>query len=122
MLVVDYKSDRLDGARPAGVVAREYATQRLIYALAVLRSGAESVEVVYLFLERPEESVSSVFTSADVASLESQLGRLTERVLRREFPVSDAPHRGLCGGCPAEGGLCSWPLEMTRREAPDTLF
>jgi hypothetical protein len=32
------------------------------------------------------------------------------------------PHRGLCSGCPAEGGLCSWPLEMTRREALDRLF
>ena len=28
----------------------------------------------------------------------------------------------VCEGCPAEGGLCSWPLEMTRREAADRLF
>ena len=28
----------------------------------------------------------------------------------------------VCDGCPAEGGLCSWPLEMTRREAADRLF
>ncbi len=122
MLVVDYKSDRLEGADPASVVAREYATQRLIYALAVLRSGAEAVEVVYVFLEQPDEFVSATFTAADLPALESELGRLTERVLAGDFPVADAPHRGLCEGCPAEGGLCSWPLEMTRREAPDTLF
>ena len=43
-------------------------------------------------------------------------------LLRREFAVTDTPHRAVCAGCPAEGGLCSWPLEMTRREAPDRLF
>ncbi|HEY6399384.1 MAG TPA: PD-(D/E)XK nuclease family protein, partial [Solirubrobacteraceae bacterium] len=122
MLVVDYKSDRLKGADPAAVVTREYATQRLIYALAVLRSGAEAVEVSYVFLERPEELVSVVFTAADLPALEGQLDVLVEEVRSGEFPVSDLPHRGLCEGCPAEGGLCSWPLEMTRRTAPDTLF
>jgi hypothetical protein len=122
MLVVDYKSDRLEGADPSAVVTREYATQRLIYALAVLRSGAEAVEVVYVFLEAPEELVSAAFTADDMPALESELGVLVEDVRRGEFPVSDSPHRGLCEGCPAEAGLCSWPLEMTRRAAPDTLF
>ena len=28
----------------------------------------------------------------------------------------------VCQGCPAEGGLCSWGLSMTRRGAPDQLF
>ncbi len=51
MLVVDYKSDRLDGQAPAEIVSRQYATQRLIYGLAALRAGAESVEVSHLFLE-----------------------------------------------------------------------
>ena len=36
MLIVDYKSDRLEGADPAAIVARDYASQRLIYALAAL--------------------------------------------------------------------------------------
>ena len=43
-------------------------------------------------------------------------------VVERRFEVTPAPYRGLCAGCPAEGGLCSWPLAMTRRESPDTLF
>jgi hypothetical protein len=47
---------------------------------------------------------------------------LGQAVLERRFDVSPAPYRGLCAGCPAQGGLCSWPLEMTRRESPDTLF
>ncbi|MDQ6816722.1 MAG: UvrD-helicase domain-containing protein, partial [Actinomycetota bacterium] len=122
MLIVDYKSDRLDGVSPVEIVAREYSTQRLIYALAVLRSGADAVNVVHVFLECPADPVSAMLTRADMPELEAELGRLTAGVIGREFPVADAPYRGLCDGCPAEGGLCSWPLEMTRREVPDTLF
>ena len=40
-LVVDYKTDRLEGADPREVVDRAYATQRLVYALAALRAGAD---------------------------------------------------------------------------------
>ena len=121
-LVVDYKSDRLQGLTPAAVVQAQYATQRLVYALAALRTGAQSVEIAYCFLERPEEPVTAVYERAQVAELEAELQRLSRGVVRREFTVTPAPFRGICGGCPAEGGLCSWPLQMTRRDAPDTLF
>jgi ATP-dependent helicase/nuclease subunit A len=121
-LVVDYKSDRLDGGQPSALVERAYTTQRLIYALAALHAGAEVVEVAYCFLEAPEEPVLAEFERAQRPDLEHELDRLAEGVLRREFAVSDAPHRALCSGCPAEGGLCSWPLEVTRRVAPDRLF
>ena len=53
VLIVDYKSDRLEGAEPAEIVERDYATQRVVYALAALRDGAPRVEVAYCFLERP---------------------------------------------------------------------
>jgi hypothetical protein len=62
------------------------------------------------------------FTRDQAAALEASLAELAGGVLRREFKVTDVPHRGVCEGCPAEGGLCSWPLEMTRREAADRLF
>ncbi len=121
-LVVDYKSDRLQDAAPEEVVASEYATQRLIYAIAALRAGATEVDIVHLFLEQPGRPVSASFTVADLAELEDRLGRLADGVLRREFRVTEAPQRSVCRGCPAEGGLCSWPLELTRRETPDRLF
>src|SRR5579884_2943317 len=38
-LVVDYKSDRIGQADPEDVVTQAYLVQRLIYALAALRSG-----------------------------------------------------------------------------------
>jgi ATP-dependent helicase/nuclease subunit A len=122
MLVVDYKSDRLEGADPGQLVLANYATQRLVYALAALRAGAREVEVAHLFLEAPREPVIATFGASDAPRLERELAGLAAGVLRRDFEVTEQPHRGICNGCPAEGGLCSWPLSMTRREAADRLF
>jgi ATP-dependent helicase/nuclease subunit A len=121
-LVVDYKTDRLEGRDPAAVVAGEYGTQRLIYALAVLSSGAPSVEVAHVFLEAPETPVVARYEAADRPGLERELAGLAAGVLDERFTVTEAPYREVCQGCPAEGGLCSWPLAMTRRQAPDRLF
>jgi ATP-dependent exoDNAse (exonuclease V) beta subunit len=121
-LVVDYKSDRLEGADPAAVAAREYRIQRLIYALAALRAEAVTVEVVHLFLECPEQPVSASYGRGDIEALELELLALAAGALGGEYSVADEPCLSVCNGCPAEGGLCSWPLEMTRRQAPDRLF
>ena len=58
-------------ATPAEVVESEYRLQRLVYALACFRAGADEVEVVYSFLERAEAPVATVFGRADVAELEA---------------------------------------------------
>jgi ATP-dependent exoDNAse (exonuclease V) beta subunit len=121
-LIVDYKTDRLDGADPQALADTAYGTQRLVYALAALKAGAEHVEVVHTFLELPGRPAVAHFTGEQLPALEAALAKLAGGVLRREFIVTEAPHRGVCDGCPAEGGLCSWPLEMTRREAADRLF
>ena len=62
------------------------------------------------------------FSREDIPELEVRLSRLTAAMVNGEFSVSPIPHRALCRGCPAEGGLCSWPLSQTRRGAPDQLF
>jgi ATP-dependent exoDNAse (exonuclease V) beta subunit len=121
-LVVDYKTDRLEGADPQALADSAYGTQRLVYALAALRAGAESVEVVHTFLELPQRPAVAYFRREQAPALEAKLSALAGGVLRGEFTVTEAPHREVCDGCPAEGGLCSWPLEMTRREAADRLF
>ncbi|MDQ6776175.1 MAG: PD-(D/E)XK nuclease family protein, partial [Actinomycetota bacterium] len=121
-IIVDYKSDRLEAADPAGVVAREYQVQRLVYALAGLKGGAEEVEVVHTFLEAPDQPVAAVYTRAGAEALEREVAGLADGVLSGEFRVSPTPHQALCHGCPGEGGLCSWPVELTRRERIDTLF
>ena len=93
-----------------------------MYALAALRAGATEVEVVHTFLELPQRPAVATFTLEQAPVLEERLAGLARGVLERDFRVTDAPHRAVCDGCPAEGGLCSWSLEMTRREAPDRLF
>lgn len=122
MVIVDYKTDRLGRSDPAALVARGYVGQQLVYALAALHAGATEVEVVHCFLEAPEDPVTALFTAAQRPELTARLGALAAGVLERRFPVAPEPHRRLCAGCPAEGGLCSWPLELTRRESADTLF
>ncbi len=115
-LIVDYKSDRLEGAEPADVVERDYATQRIVYALAALRDGAPRVEVAYCFLERPAEPVARTFTAADEPALAEQLAGLARGVLEGRYEVTATPHRDLCGDCPGRSALCSWPEEVTLRE------
>ncbi|HEU4978638.1 MAG TPA: 3'-5' exonuclease, partial [Solirubrobacteraceae bacterium] len=115
-LVVDYKSDHVDGADLEELVERAYGTQRRIYALAALRAGAPAVEVVHLFLTRPQEPVSARYRAADAPALERELHSRAAGVLAGQYPVSETPHRGLCATCPGRNGLCRWGPDMTDRE------
>ena len=117
VLIVDYKSG-YEGAEPAEVVERDFATQRIVYALAALRDGAPRAEVAYCFLERPGEPVTRAFTVSDISSLEEQLGALAQGMIAGEYPVAAEPHRELCGDCPGRAALCSWGEDMTLREVP----
>jgi hypothetical protein len=115
-LVIDYKSDRLGpDADLAALVEREYAIQRLLYALAILREGAVAVEVVHWFLER-DEWVAARYGAADRLALEERLAQRIARARGRRFAVSELPHRGLCLTCPGRVGLCSWGESETLRE------
>jgi ATP-dependent exoDNAse (exonuclease V) beta subunit len=119
-LVIDYKSDRVTPEEDlALLVERDYGVQRLIYALAVLRTGAPRVEIVHWFLERPSEPVAIVCTAGELAGLEKRLASRVEGARARGFAVSARPHRALCLTCPGRGGLCSWSEMETLRESPD---
>jgi ATP-dependent helicase/nuclease subunit A len=119
-LVLDYKSDRVGaGADLEALVEREYGIQRLLYALAMLREGIPSVEIVHWFLERPEEAVSARFCASQRGELEIQLAARVARARERGFAVSERPHRGLCLTCPGRTGLCSWGESETLREDPE---
>jgi ATP-dependent helicase/nuclease subunit A len=116
-LIVDYKSDAVAPDEDLeDRTERDYGVQRLVYALAALRGGAEEVEVVHCFLERPEAPVHARFAQAHEGRLEERLTGLADDVLRGEFPVTDRPHRQLCGTCPGRAALCSHPEELTLRE------
>ena len=106
-LVADYKSNVLDGAEPSEVVDAEYRLQRLVYALACLRDGADEVEVVYQFLERPDDLVSATFTREDAESLEAELSSAIARI--REGDFLPTPSEFACSGCPALDLVCAGP-------------
>ncbi len=117
-LVLDYKSDRVaDGVDLEALVEREYAIQRLLYALVILRDGAPAVEIVHWFLER-DESVTARYTAGERLVLEQQLAERIARARVEPFAVSPLPHRGLCLTCPGRAGLCSWGEAETLRELP----
>jgi ATP-dependent exoDNAse (exonuclease V) beta subunit len=118
-LVVDYKSDRLAPEdTPQALVERDYGVQQRLYALAALRSGVPSAEVVYVLLERPGEPVRTLYDPTDVPRLESEVAELARGVREGRFEVAPEPHLGLCAGCPGRRALCSWPEDMTGRELP----
>ncbi|MBA3384013.1 MAG: UvrD-helicase domain-containing protein [Actinobacteria bacterium] len=106
-LVVDYKSNVLEGLEPGEIVARSYGLQRLVYALACFRAGAGEVEVAYLFLERPDELVVTTFTRAQVPELEAQLSAAIARLRTGEFRPT--PSEYACAGCPALDVVCAGP-------------
>jgi ATP-dependent exoDNAse (exonuclease V) beta subunit len=106
--VLDYKTNALgDEDAPEDLVDRAYRLQRLVYALACFRAGAEEVEVVYQFLERPELPVTVVFTLAEVAELEAELSQAIDRLRAGDFrPI---PSEYACSGCPALDVVCAGP-------------
>jgi ATP-dependent helicase/nuclease subunit A len=112
-LVVDYKTDRLDGADPAERAAH-YGVQRSIYALAVAEAlGVEEVEVAYVFLERPDEPAITLLGREDMTAARKSLEVTIERISQGDFPVVPPEQRdwSLCRGCPALRGLCGGPRE-----------
>jgi ATP-dependent exoDNAse (exonuclease V) beta subunit len=117
-LIVDYKSDRLGDLAPAELVDAAYTTQRIVYALAALRGGAERAEVVYVFLERPDDTVTAVYEAADRPELEDRLRALAAGIANGDFAPSPRPWRGLCGDCPGQASLCSWGPEATLAPEP----
>ncbi len=95
----------------------DYHVQRLVYALACFRAGADEVEVVYHFLERPDAVVSTTFERSELPELEAELSAAIARIDRGEFVPT--PSDFTCAGCPALDLVCAgprlgggpWPLE-----------
>ena len=106
-LVLDYKTNTLAEGTPEEIVEADYRLQRLVYALACFRAGAQEVEVVYHFLERPDAVVSTTFTQAQVAELEAELSAAIARIQAGEFVPT--PSEFVCATCPALDLVCAGP-------------
>jgi ATP-dependent helicase/nuclease subunit A len=106
-LVVDYKTNLLGESTPESIVEADYGLQRLVYALACFRAGAEQVEVVYHFLERADAVVSTTFDRGQVAALEAELSAGIARIHTAEFRPE--PSEFACSTCPALDLVCAGP-------------
>ena len=106
-LVVDYKTNSLAEGTPEEIVEADYRLQRLVYALACFRAGADEVEVVYHFLERSDAVVQTVFTQDRVGELEAELSEAIARLQAGEFRPT--PSEFACAGCPALDVVCAGP-------------
>ena len=115
-LVVDYKTNRLEEASPEEIVEGEYRVQRLVYALACFRDGAEEVEVVYHFLERPDAVVSTTYDTSRLPELEAELSEAITRIRAAEFRPT--PSEYACAGCPALDVVCAGPRLPRPAAAP----
>ena len=81
--------------------------QRLVYALACFRAGAEEVEVVYHFLERPDAVVSTSFGRDELPVLEAELSEAISTIQAGSFVPT--PSEFVCAGCPALDVVCAGP-------------
>jgi hypothetical protein len=106
-LVVDYKTNTLEEGTPEEIVDHDYRLQRLVYALACFRAGAQEVEVVYHFLERSDAIVSTVFDRSELPQLEAELSEAIARINAGEFRPT--PDDFTCAGCPALDVVCAGP-------------
>jgi RecB family exonuclease len=106
-LVVDYKTNSLAEGTPEEIVEADYRLQRLVYALACFRAGAEEVEVVYHFLERPDAVVATSFAREDVPALEAELSAAIAAIQAGSFVPT--PSEFTCAGCPALDVVCAGP-------------
>ena len=106
-LVLDYKTNSLEEGTPEEIVEHDYRLQRLVYALACFRAGADEVEVVYHFLERADAVVSTTFERRELPLLESELSAAIDRINAGEFVPT--PSEFNCSGCPALDLVCAGP-------------
>jgi ATP-dependent helicase/nuclease subunit A len=106
-LVLDYKTNVLGDSSPDEIVDSDYRLQRLVYALACFRAGAEEVEVVYHFLERPDAVASTSFGPAQLPELEAELSEAIARINAGVFEPT--PSDFACSGCPALDLVCAGP-------------
>src|SRR6185437_6013850 len=106
-IVLDYKTNSLAEGTPEEIVAHDYRLQKLVYALACFRAGAEEVEVVYHFLERADAVVSATYRLDDVPALEAELSGAIARIQANDFRPT--PDEFVCHDCPALDLVCAGP-------------
>jgi hypothetical protein len=103
-LVLDYKTNRLEGSSPEAKM-KDYDLQRGLYALAVAKArGEQTVETAYVFLERPHEPVFRTYSARDFEQVEAKLRETLAEIKAGNFfgATAGGPQpcgRDDCAGC-----------------------
>jgi ATP-dependent helicase/nuclease subunit A len=114
--VLDYKTNSLAEGTPEEIVEHDYRLQRLVYALACFRAGADEVEVVYHFLERADAVVTRTFTPEEMPELEAELSAAIAAI--QEGAFRPTPSEFVCADCPALDVVCAGPRLRGASAAP----
>src|SRR5439155_1763883 len=69
--------------------------------------GAEEVEVVYQFLERPDDLVTVCYKVEETPALEAELSQAIAEIQAGEFRPT--PSEFICADCPALNVVCAGP-------------
>ena len=120
LLVVDYKSDRLEPeADLEALVARDYGVQRLLYALAVLRERrAASSRSRTGSSSDPRARARALHAGPSARRSKTSSPDASAATGRSPFAVSRAPAPRALPDLPGPRRLCSWSEEETLREDP----
>ena len=119
-LIVDYKTNRLDGSS-VGEKMAGYELQRDLYALALGSAGDhESVDTAWVFLEDASNPAEKTLTRDDIAVVKTELAAIVGEI------TSGGATAGLSGDGREPCGHC-WACERVAAEpvpesAPTTLF
>ena len=103
-----------DGRDPEELCARAYATQRLVYALAGAAGGAERVEVVHCFLERPDEPASRSTRPRTRTRLEARAARAGRAGSWRAASSPPPSRTASCAATARGGPRCAPGTSSTR--------
>lgn len=98
-LIVDYKTNRLDGKTPREKL-EDYELQRDLYGLAVHQAlEAPVVETAFVFLEEPDDPATDLMDAGRLAEGEERIADLIEEItMGRFFGGPEAIHQP-CGKC-----------------------
>ena len=105
VLLVDWKTHTLAGARPESVMD-EYRLQQSLYGLAALRAGAPRVELRWVFLEALPAPQVRVVTAADQDALADEVRRHLTGLDRSDRPATAVTAQPFCAGCPGLEMYC----------------
>jgi ATP-dependent exoDNAse (exonuclease V) beta subunit len=99
-LILDYKSNRLEGTTAEAKMEEQYTLQRDLYGLAVARGlGADTVDTAFVFLEAVSEPVEMRLGPAELGQAEARLDGLTAMLRNGAFLGEEGAAHRPCRSC-----------------------